>query len=235
MNPKTVIVIAGLPTTGKSTLGRAIAKATGLHFIDIDKGPVDCAPQQESNPYRSDEARTRERARMTVAYAVLHAAVEANLTHGFSVIISATYSRHSNQDFLSAAVDQGGGNLKIVWCQYNDTPDEIKRRIDIRLASGAIGGCRSVDHYLDDKSRYAGIKLPHIVVMMEGAARRASAEPSNRCSYTSIRRNNGIRLRDPLISGLSRIRFKRTSARGLFLFKKFPHWLFYFFYTTIRI
>jgi len=168
LKPRTVIVIAGLPTTGKSSLGRAIAKETGLHFVDIDEGPVSCAPPQELNPYRSDEARTRERARMTVAYTVLHAAVEANLTHGFPIIISATYSRHSNQDLLSAAVERCGGNLKIVWCQYNDTPEEINRRINDRLARGAIGGCRSVNHYLDDKDRYAGIKLPHIVVMMEG-------------------------------------------------------------------
>ncbi len=168
LKPKTVIVIAGLPTTGKSSLGRAIAKATDLHFVDIDEGPVSCTPPQESNPYRSDESRAREQARMTVAYTVLHTAVEANLTQDFSIIISATYSRHSNQDFLSAAVDRGGGKLKIVWCQYNDTPEEIERRIKDRLARGAIGGCRSVEHYLDDKAKYAGIKLPHIVVMMEG-------------------------------------------------------------------
>lgn len=105
--------------------------------------------------------------RMTVAYTVLHAAIEANLMQGFSVIVSATYSRHSNQDFLFSAVNRGDGNLKIILCQYNDTIEEIKRRIQDRLTHGALGGCRSVKHYLDDKDRYAGIKLLHIVVMME--------------------------------------------------------------------
>jgi len=122
----------------------------------------------EPNPYRSDEARARDRARMTVAYTTLHAAAEANLTQGFSVIVSATYSRHSNQDFLEEAVRRGGGELKIILCQYDDTPEEIERRIADRLARGAIGGCHSVSHYLDDKSRYEGIKLPHITVMMQG-------------------------------------------------------------------
>lgn len=60
MKPKTVIVIAGLPTTGKSSLGRALAEKTGLHFIDIDEGPAGCVLPQESNPLRSDEARARE-------------------------------------------------------------------------------------------------------------------------------------------------------------------------------
>lgn len=168
MKPKTVVVIAGLPTTGKSSLGRALARATGLHFVDIDEGPASCAPVQEPNPYRSDEARARERTRMTVAYTVLHAAVEANLVQDFSAIVSATYSRHTNQDFLQAAVERGGGELKIIWCQYHDISEEIERRVADRLARGAVGGCRSVAHYLDDKARYAGIKLPHIVVMMEG-------------------------------------------------------------------
>jgi len=167
LKPKTVIVIAGLPTSGKTTLGNALTEKTGLHFIDIDEGPASCAPPQEPDPYRSDEARTRERGRMTVAYTILHAAVEANLAQGFSIIIAATYSRHTNQDFLQAAIERGGGDLKVIWCQYNDTEEEIERRVADRLAHGAVGGCRSVSHYQDDKSRYEGIELPHIVVRME--------------------------------------------------------------------
>ncbi len=168
MKPKTAVAIVGLPLSGKSSLGRALAEETGLPFIDIDEGPANCAPKQESEPYKSDESRLREQARMRVAYTVLHAAAEANLNQGFSVIVSATYSRHSAQDFLQAAVERGGGNLKVIWCQYNDTPEEIERRVNERLLQGATGGCQSVSHYLDDKSRYAGIKIPHIVVMMDG-------------------------------------------------------------------
>jgi len=161
-------VIAGLPTTGKSSLGRALAHETGLHFVDIDEGPASCAPPQESNHLRSDDARARERARMTVAYTVIHAAVEANLAQDFSLIISATYSRHANQDLLQEAVERGNGNLKVIWCQYHDTHEEIERRVADRLTRNSVGGCRSASHYLDDKSRYMGIKIPHIVVMMEG-------------------------------------------------------------------
>lgn len=161
----------GLPTTGKTTLGRALAEAMGILFIDIDEAPASCAPPQEKNPYASDEARLRERARMTIAYTILHVAVEANLTQGLSIIVAATYSRHTNQDFLRAAVERGGGTLKLVWCQYNDTLKEIERRVADRLARGDSGGCRSVAHYLDDKSRYAGAKFPHIVAMMEDGDR----------------------------------------------------------------
>lgn len=175
MKSKTVVAIAGLPLAGKTTLGIALAKVTGFHFIDIDAGPVSCAPPQESNPYRSDEARAREQARMRVAYTILHAAVEANLTQGFSVIVAATYSRRASQEFLQAAVERADGVLKVIWCQFSDTPEEIERRVADRLTHGAVGGCRSASHYLDDKSRYGGIALPHIIIMMnddeEGIAR----------------------------------------------------------------
>lgn len=105
---------------------------------------------------------------MTIAHTIIHTAVEANLAQGYSLIVSATYSRHSSQDFLSAAVKKNDGNLKVIWCQYSDTPEEIGRRIQDRLERSTVGGVRSVEHYLYDKGRYAGVKLPHIVVMMEG-------------------------------------------------------------------
>jgi predicted kinase len=165
---KTVIAIVGLPTAGKSTLGRALAQATGLHFVDIDEGPAKCAPPQGTDPSLSDEARSFERARMAVAYATLHAAVEANLTQGFSLILSATYSGNVSQQMLRNTVERGGGVLRVVECHYRDTPDEVARRIKDRLDRNEIGGCRSVSHYLSDKSRYADIRLPHIVVMMNG-------------------------------------------------------------------
>jgi len=105
---------------------------------------------------------------MTVVYKVLHAAVEANLREDFSLIIVATYSRHSSQDSLGDAVRRGGGVLKLVLCEYEDTPDEIERRIAARINDSRYsGGCRSVSHYLADKERYEGIKFPHIVVRME--------------------------------------------------------------------
>ncbi len=163
-----VIAVAGLPTSGKSTLARELGKILGIHVLDIDEGPAHCAPAQEPDPYRSPEAKAREGRRMIVAYTVLHTAITANLLQGFPVIVTATYSRHTAQDFLVDAVKQGGGNLKVVWCQYDDTPEEVERRIADRVERGATGGCRSVSHYLDDKARYAGIKLPHTVAMMNG-------------------------------------------------------------------
>ncbi len=154
MKDKTVVCIVGLPLSGKTSLGEALREATGEHFIDIDDGPAHCAPPQENNPYHDEESKARERNRMITAYTVLHAAVSSNLEFGRSIIVSATYSRASTQDFLKTAVDSQGGSLKVIWCGFNDTPEEIERRVNARVKSGARGGCRSVTHYLDDKARF---------------------------------------------------------------------------------
>lgn len=164
VNNKTVIAIMGLPLTGKTTFGRALSQLIGIHYIDIDDGPVRCAPPQEENPYRDDAARMRERKRMIIAYTVKNAAITANLEAELSLIVLATYSRKSAQEFLVQAVQEGGGELKIVWCYFNDTPEEISRRVNDRLARNERGGCRSVQHYLDDKARYEGTELPHLKI-----------------------------------------------------------------------
>lgn len=168
MKAKTIVVIAGLPTSGKTSLGQTLAQATSVHFIDIDEGPSLCVFPQVLDPATSEDAIALDKARMRVAYSTLHAAVAANLAEGFSVIISATYSRHENQDIIQSVIEENGGIMKVILCQYNDTPEEAGRRIADRVASHKPGGCRTFAHYLEVKNRYMGIKLPHLTVMMDG-------------------------------------------------------------------
>ena len=125
MKENTVVVLMGLPLAGKTTLGNMLSKRTGAHYLDIDKA-AECAPPQEENPHRSDEARARERKRMAVAYTILHAAVTANLKAGWPIIISATYSRRSNQELLRRAIEEGGGNLKIIWCEFDERQHPLR-------------------------------------------------------------------------------------------------------------
>lgn len=155
-----MVAIRGLPLTGKTTLARELMKRLNVHFIDIDDGPARCAPAQEENPLRSDEARARERRRMTVAYTTMHASIRSNLENGFSVIVVATYSREANEKLLREAVRAGGGTLRVLWCIFDDTREEVERRVSGRLTRGEIGGCRSASHYFDDKSRYEETIFP---------------------------------------------------------------------------
>lgn len=162
----TVTVIVGLPTTGKSTLGRALAEASHLLLIDIDDGPAQCTVLHPQ-PVESDEDFDRVRQIMRVRYHVLMSAIEANLREGISHIAIATFSRRENQNRLRGTVARAGGTLRIVWCQYDDTDEEVERRINERVQSGATGGVRSVKHYRNSRDHYEGIELPHLVVRMD--------------------------------------------------------------------
>ncbi|OGR82482.1 MAG: hypothetical protein A2901_04770 [Elusimicrobia bacterium RIFCSPLOWO2_01_FULL_54_10] len=168
--PKTVIAIAGPPMTGKSTLGQKLAEKTGFTFIDIDEGPAKCAPKILSLDVSSSTEKERiyEQMRMGIAYEVMHSAVAANLSNGFSVIVVAPYSRNTGWHFLQAAVKNGSGNLKIVHCTFHDTPEEIERRIINRQNSGYAGTVHSAATYLEVKERYAEIESPHITVCVDG-------------------------------------------------------------------
>ncbi|MDO8582384.1 MAG: AAA family ATPase [bacterium] len=165
---RTVIAVTGLPTSGKTELMKALAAALGVHYVDIDDGPAKCGPLQEMDPHATEESLAREGRRMRVAYTVLHAAVEGNLGQNFPLVICATYSKHGSQDFLKKAVESQGGILKVVLCEYDDTLEEVTRRIEKRINTGTTGGCRSVAHYYTDKGKWEGIKLPHLVVQMNG-------------------------------------------------------------------
>jgi predicted kinase len=152
----------GLPLTGKTSLAAELSQQTNVHYVDIDAGPAQCVAPIEENPLRNAASEIRERQRLQIAYTILHKAVEANLLAGRSLIISATYSRRSSQSFLVEAIRQGGGRLKLIRCSFDDSPEEIERRVKKRVASGAIGGCRSVAHYLADKARYEEFDEPHL-------------------------------------------------------------------------
>ena len=62
----TCIAIAGIPTSGKTTMGNALSKASGIHFVDSNFGPGACAPPPDPASFQTDEGRIREKTRMRI-------------------------------------------------------------------------------------------------------------------------------------------------------------------------
>ncbi len=88
---------------------------------------------------------------MRIAYTLMHEAVRANINLGRSVIVSATYSRQTNQNFLLDIIKaHPGARLKGIRCSFNDTEEEIRRRIAAR--GPKEGFCAAIEHYLVDKN-----------------------------------------------------------------------------------
>ena len=164
--PRTAIIILGLATSGKTTLGQALAKATHLPLVDIDEGPALCT-LPHPQPVEADAAIALLQKVMRVRYRVLFTAIEANLAEGFSLIAVATFSKQSYRDELEQAISRAEGNLKVILCHYNTKPFEVKRRITGRVQSNAVGGVRSIQHFRQHRNTYEELRLPHLAVQME--------------------------------------------------------------------
>jgi predicted kinase len=157
-----IIAIGGLPLAGKTTLGRLLSKEIGIHCIDVDEGPALCAQPASDNPYSSVEKTRIENDRMDVLYAVMHTAVAEHVRLGLSLIISATYRNAVYRQQLLNIVQPA--DFKFLLCRSNNSVAEITRRVDMRLDSGAIGGCRSVEQYFKLLPLWRDPEFDHCVV-----------------------------------------------------------------------
>ncbi len=167
----TCIAIAGIPTSGKTTLGRALSATTGIRFVDSNEF-ARFAPLADPATFQTDEGRLREKARMRVIYALNHAVVEAYIEAGVPIIIAATYSKEASQKRLATTVERAGGTLKVFHCQYDmEDEAEVARRLADRatrndLVAGEIAITAS--YLREQMARTEGIQLPHFAVRMEG-------------------------------------------------------------------
>jgi predicted kinase len=131
----TILVLSGLPLSGKTTLGKKLSEKMDWHFIDVDYcrrvGTGDTERHIDINPWASGERRARKESEdMRIAYSIMHEAVRANIALGRSVICAATYSRTSSRkNLLEIATSHPKAKLKAVYCLFNDTNEEVLRRI----------------------------------------------------------------------------------------------------------
>lgn len=151
----TVVALRGLPLSGKTTLGKALAHELGWAYVDVNAMRQVATTQgrpDEVNPWDNGDTARRESEDMRIAYALMHEAVRINLELGRSVIISATYSRQTAQKFLLDIVKaHPGAHLKGIMLRFNDTDDEIIRRITARGLHE--GFCATLEHYKTDRDK----------------------------------------------------------------------------------
>lgn len=169
-----LIVVCGLPLTGKSTIAQFLSSQLRVHHVDIDthvRIPLLGSP--DPNPYRSSEAEAVSRAEMEQCYDLLIHAARSNLVLGRSLIITATFSSLRSRENLTQLLrDYPSLKIPIIVCGcWIDREDverkEIERRLEIRtFGKDYFGGCNSLEHYLADKKRYAPWtnNIPHLKV-----------------------------------------------------------------------
>lgn len=103
--PVTVIVFAGPPCGGKSTLSRLLATQLQLPRIEMDAVRLELMPNGQNS--------LRER---DFSYRVMHRRAAELLSGGFSVILDATYGRRPVREALETTGRECGALLHLVEC-----------------------------------------------------------------------------------------------------------------------
>ena len=149
----TVVVLAGMPAHGKTTLAQAFAKETGIHHLDIDdtiRFPI-FGPPVEGSTIGGANDRV-----MGASYEILlHAAAEA-LKIGRSVVITATFIRPKRQEVLQRFLQDHAADTRVFFCELQENHDaEIERRLEQRRRPDGpryVGGIDTREKYNEVKA-----------------------------------------------------------------------------------
>ena len=136
---QTVVIVAGAPGVGKSTVAFRIAHALGAASIDIDAVFEPLVPLLAAQP--------RELVR-TAIYESLAAIAEASLPTGAPVVVAAPFTRERRDRLawnrLAARLSSGGADVVLVW--LHAPPEHLLARLAAR------GATRDSDKLVDPAS-----------------------------------------------------------------------------------
>jgi predicted kinase len=125
---QTVVIVAGAPGVGKSTVAFRIAHALGAASIDIDAVFEPLVPLLSPQP--------RELVR-TAVYESLVVIAEASLSTGASVVVAAPFTRERRDppawNRLAARLSSGGADVALVW--LHAPPEHLLARLAARGAT----------------------------------------------------------------------------------------------------
>lgn len=144
--PRSLIVLAGLPFTGKTTIGRELEHLTNATFLDIDVARQEIAP---GNGWHGPD---QEKAIMRAAYEHNHQKAAQLLQIGKSVILAATYSRPDYHKLLRELAEQQSVPLKFFLLHIPDALVQV--RLSDRQKTGSPSNITSLESYREVANRY---------------------------------------------------------------------------------
>jgi len=161
-----LLIVCGLPGTGKSTLARGVAERTGFVHLASDVvrkelaglKPGEARPESYGEGIYSEHFTER-------TYAELARRAEGLLKHGRSVITDATFSKKRYLKKVMDAADRAGAKAQIIECFASNST--VRARLEERR--WAVGNVSDADRriYLGKKAAFEEIQGPHIVAAAE--------------------------------------------------------------------
>lgn len=117
-NAPLLVVVFGLPGTGKTTLAKSLSQAMPAQHLNTDMLRTELG--------RRDRYTDQDKA---LIYKRLFERVEDHLKKGESVVVDGTFSRESYRDPIREIVHRTGTNLK--WIQAMAAEDIVQRRVSV--------------------------------------------------------------------------------------------------------
>lgn len=163
-----VIILCGLPATGKSTLGKHLSRHLNARHLDLEENilfPIFGLP--DPNPYRSEKITEALRNEFRQSYDLLMHAAEAHLILEKSVILTAPFGNTRSQLHIEKLTTTHPTTpIWIIYCKTRRLEIE-KAEIEQRLKNRTFGVdyfgcCNAIEHYLSDKPRFVDISMPHL-------------------------------------------------------------------------
>lgn len=163
-----IVVLAGAPLSGKTTLGKELAGRTNFLFLDIDEQGKKLDPMLSAQP--GPLANT---GRMMLKYGYLNSLAANGLTEGRPVLLAATFSHDSYVNYLRALADL---DRRLNQSQESalrffvlDTPEEnLPSRIEERVKKGSDSDVVTLDRAIAIRERFVPIKGDDVVQINTG-------------------------------------------------------------------
>lgn len=151
---KCLVALCGPPLSGKTTLGRELAKHSNFAFLDVDEARWEIFPKSDRLP---DE---QEQLAMQASYRKNHEKAGDLLQLGQPVIVAATYSRKLYHQMLQDLAERNGAELRVFLLVVSD--EEIRRRIENR-ANENPSVVKTFEQFSEVKDRYIAIEGVRLV------------------------------------------------------------------------
>ncbi len=145
-----LIIVAGLPATGKSTLAKRLAKKLNAVVLNTDVIRKEIFPKPK---YTEEEKR--------IVYDVLFLLTKYLLMNGINVILDGTFYKRSIRHKAYDIAKKLGKTFIVIECICNE--DVVRERLKKRRKEKSISDA-DYNVYKKIKSQFEKIERPHIIV-----------------------------------------------------------------------
>ncbi len=143
-----ILVVAGAPLHGKTTLATEMAARSNLVRLDVDEARAKLFPNAAGKMLSEEQ----ERDIMLASYEAVHEQAQSIVGQGKPVVIAAAYTRSTYHEMLRDVVKKAGVPLKFILLEC--TEEEALARLTRRNGQGSLSNVTNPDQYRAIRARY---------------------------------------------------------------------------------